>query len=83
MYILSCCIKLANFNKYSSLLKPLMLKFCQSEPVKVLVDGQMNPFFRSIKCIVVFHGKRDVATTPVSRTEFHRGYHIRISFMGK
>ena len=55
-----------------------MLKFCQSEPVKVLVDGQMNPFFRSIKCIVVFHGKRDVATTPVSRTEFHRGYHIRL-----
>ena len=44
MYILSCCIKLANFNKYSSLLKPLMLKFCQSEQVKVLVDGQMNTF---------------------------------------
>ena len=44
MYILSCCIKLANFNKYSSLLKPLMLKFCQSEPMKVLVDGQMNTF---------------------------------------
>ena len=44
MYIPSCCIKLANFNKYSSLLKPLMLKFCQSEPVKVLVDGQMNTF---------------------------------------
>ena len=44
MYILSCCIKLANFNKYSSLLKPLMLKFCQSELVKVLVDGQMNTF---------------------------------------
>ena len=44
IYILSCCIKLANFDKYSSLLKPLMLKFCQSEPVKVLVDGQMNTF---------------------------------------
>ena len=39
MYNLSCCIKLANFNKYPSLLKPLILKFCQSEPVKVLVDG--------------------------------------------
>ena len=44
MYNLSCCIKLANFNKYPSLLKPLILKFCQSEPVKVLVDGQMNTF---------------------------------------
>ena len=44
MYILSFCIKLANFNKYPSLLKPLMLKFCQNEPVKVLVDGQMNTF---------------------------------------
>ena len=44
MCILSFCIKLANFNKYPSLLKLLLLKFCQNEPVKVLVDGQMNTF---------------------------------------
>ena len=44
MYMLSFYIKLANFNKYPSLLKPLMLKFCQSELVKILVDGQMNTF---------------------------------------
>ena len=25
-------------------LKPLVLKICQSEPMKVLVDGQMNTF---------------------------------------
>ena len=44
MYNLSCCIKLANFKKYPSLLKLLMFKFCPNEPVKVLVDGQMNTF---------------------------------------
>ena len=44
MYNLSFCIKLANFKKYPSLLKPLMLKFYQSEPVRVLVNGQMNTF---------------------------------------
>ena len=44
MYNLSCCIKLANFNNYPSLLKLLMLKICQSEPVKVSVDGQMITF---------------------------------------
>ena len=44
MYNLSCCIKLANFNNYPSLLKLLMLKLCQSEPVKVSIDGQMITF---------------------------------------
>ena len=44
MYNLSCCIKLANFNNYPSLLKLLMLKFCQSEAVKVSVDGQIITF---------------------------------------
>ena len=48
-----------------------MLKFCQNELVKVLVDGQMNTFSD-------YHGNRDVATTPVSRIEIHRGYHIRL-----
>ena len=54
MYILSCCIKLANFKQILSLLKPLMLKFCQSERVKVLIDGQMNTFSDQYNVLLFF-----------------------------
>ena len=40
----------------TSVVKNLMFKSCHNEPVEVLiVDGQIDTFFRSIKLMVVFH----------------------------
>lgn len=58
MYNLSCCMLSylisTNIQAFS---KTFMLTFCHSELVKVLMEGQIHTFFRSVMFVILFHVK--------------------------
>lgn len=80
MYNLSFCMNWPISTNTQAFSKTLVFKFCYSEPLKVLVDGQINTFFRSIKVIaVMFHVKCNQNST---FQEIHlfsdKRYHLKL-----
>lgn len=57
MYNFSYCTSWPILTNTHAFSETLMLKFCHSELVKVLQDGQTNTFLISIRFIFVFHVK--------------------------